>query len=280
MGFHVAEAAGAIAVAFVCARGDFVPFCAVANAVFAAGFGVGNHLGVLLAVLGVAAGGRLELDRGVVLDVAVAAWFAVAGFVAAAEALHGEVVGTHAAAEGGAGGLAGGVHGFADGGAALEFGLGSGADGAFGGAVGLLRSGLEALGLRRGPHGVERGARELHRGFRGGGAVDALGDGVLNSAAGSSGGAQNSAAAVLVEQDSTNGASGEAGGDGFACGEATFLPALLSGGDVALTAGPPSAWGIHAKGGGGQGHGSDSQLLEVCGEASGVDGVAAFRPST
>ena len=76
MGLHVAEAACTVAITLVGARGDLVALGAVADAVFAAGFGVGDHLGVLLAVLGIKARGpdvrfaaRLVFDGGVELFV-------------------------------------------------------------------------------------------------------------------------------------------------------------------------------------------------------------------
>ena len=53
MGLHVAEAASAVAVALVGARGDGVALGSVADAVLAAGLGVGDDLGVLLAVVSV-----------------------------------------------------------------------------------------------------------------------------------------------------------------------------------------------------------------------------------
>lgn len=50
MGFHVPEGAGAVAITLVSARGDAVALGAVADPVFSSGFGVGDDLGVLLAV--------------------------------------------------------------------------------------------------------------------------------------------------------------------------------------------------------------------------------------
>lgn len=55
MRLHVAEGAGAVAVAFRGAGGDPVALGAVADLVLAAGLGVGDGLGVFLAVLGVEA---------------------------------------------------------------------------------------------------------------------------------------------------------------------------------------------------------------------------------
>ena len=57
VGFHVPEGAGAVAITLVSARCDAVALGAVTDLVFAAGFGVGDDLGVLLAVLGVKAQG-------------------------------------------------------------------------------------------------------------------------------------------------------------------------------------------------------------------------------
>ena len=53
VGFHVPERAGAVAITLVSARSDAVTLGAVADPVFSSGFGVGDDLGVLLAVLGV-----------------------------------------------------------------------------------------------------------------------------------------------------------------------------------------------------------------------------------
>lgn len=53
MGLHVAEGTGAVAVAFVGAGGDGVALGAVADLVLAAGLGIRDGLGVLLAVFGV-----------------------------------------------------------------------------------------------------------------------------------------------------------------------------------------------------------------------------------
>ncbi len=53
MGFHFAEAAGAVAITLVGAWGNFVALGAVAHLLLAPGFGVGDDLGVLLAVCAV-----------------------------------------------------------------------------------------------------------------------------------------------------------------------------------------------------------------------------------
>ena len=73
MHFHLTITSLTIPVALVSAGGDLVALSAVADAVLAAGLGVGDDLGVFLAVVRIAASRSLKLHWGVDGDVVVPA---------------------------------------------------------------------------------------------------------------------------------------------------------------------------------------------------------------